>query len=183
MTRRRAPPRPALPRYAVAWFPSFAGIEQVEAYRERHDPMSALIPAHLTLVFPFATALTPLQVGTHVRNVVSRWPPIPTSFRRCEMRASEFVFLLAGRGAASIVALHDRLYSRSLRHHLRPEFPYEAHITIARNADAAALDAALEEAQDELARGFEDTLREVVLLAVDRNGRIDRLGTFALHSA
>ncbi len=97
--------------------------------------------------------------------------------------ASEFVFLLAGRGAASIVALHDRLYSRFLRHHLRPEFPYEAHVTIARNADARALDAALEEAQGELARGFEDTLREVALLAVDRNGRIDRLDTFALHSA
>jgi 2'-5' RNA ligase len=181
--KRRAPPRPALPRYAVAWFPSFVGIEQVEAFRERHDPMAALIPAHLTLVFPFATALTPLQIGTHVRNVVSRWPPISTTFRRAEIRASEFVFLLAGRGAASIVALHDRLYSRSLRHHLRPEFPYEAHITIARNADAAALDAALEQAQVELCRGFADTLREVALLAVDRNGRIDRLDTFALHSA
>ena len=62
MRRGRAPPRPELPRFAVAWFPGFPGIERIEAFRKRHDPMAGLIPAHLTLVFPFPTALTQLQV-------------------------------------------------------------------------------------------------------------------------
>ena len=26
-------PRPALPRFAVAWFPSFPGLERIEAFR------------------------------------------------------------------------------------------------------------------------------------------------------
>lgn len=183
MKRSRAPPRPALPRYALAWFPSFSGIDRIEAFRRRHDPAAAAIPAHLTLVFPFATAHSRLQVATHVRNVVSRWPRIPTTFRRVEVRASEFLFLLAGRGASSIVALHDRLYTRSLRPHLRAELPYEAHITVARNPDTRTLDAALEEANAALGAEFTDTMRDVTLLAVGRTGRIDRLQTFALDSA
>lgn len=47
MARSRTPPRPPLPRFAVAWFPDFPGIERIEAFRARHDPMVATIPAHL----------------------------------------------------------------------------------------------------------------------------------------
>ena len=105
-------PRPALPRFAVAWFPAFAGIERIEAFRRRHDPACALIAAHLSLVFPFPTAHSRLQVVTHVRRVVSRWPRIPVTFRRVRMHANEFLFLMAARGAASVTALHDKLVTR-----------------------------------------------------------------------
>jgi hypothetical protein len=118
-------PRPPLPRFAVAWFPAFAGLDRIEAFRARHDPVAADIPAHLSLVFPFATALTQLQVQTHVRRVLASWPPIPVSFRAVRMHANEFVFLMASRGTESVTALHDKLYTRSIRPHLRPEFPYE----------------------------------------------------------
>ena len=111
--------RPPLPRFAVAWFPDFDGIDRIEAFRRRHDPAAALIPAHLSLVFPFPTALTRLQVETHVRRVASRWPPIPVTFGRVRTEANEFVFLMAARGAQSIKALHARFYTRSLAHHLR----------------------------------------------------------------
>jgi 2'-5' RNA ligase len=140
-------PRPPLPRFAVAWFPTFPGIERIEAFRARHDPVASLIPAHLSLVFPFATVLTPLQLETHVRRIVSAWPPIPVTFRNVHMHANEFVFLTASRGAAALTELHDRLYTRSLRLHLRPEFPYEPHITVARHPDATVVEAALEEAR------------------------------------
>lgn len=60
--------RPPLPRFAVAWFPSFEGISAIEAFRRRHDPMAPCISAHLSLVFPFPTALSALQARTHVRQ-------------------------------------------------------------------------------------------------------------------
>jgi 2'-5' RNA ligase len=74
--------RPPLPRYAVAWFPRFEGIERIEAFRLRHDPAADSIAAHLSLVFPFPTAHSALQVETHVRRIASTWPPIPVTFRR-----------------------------------------------------------------------------------------------------
>ena len=184
MGRARRPlPRPPLPRFAVAWFPRFQGLEAIEAFRARHDPMAALIPAHVSLVFPFGTALKRLQVETHVRRVVSRWPAIPVSFRAVRMEANEFVFLMASRGAEAIVGLHDALYTRSLRPHLRPEFSYAPHITIARYRDPARVEAALEEARDAFVREMPDVVREVDLLAVALDGRIERLSRLPLDSA
>lgn len=182
MARARRP-RAALPRFAVAWFPQFPGIERIEAVRRRHDPVAQLIPAHLSLVFPFPTSLTRLQLATHVRNVVSKWPPIPVTFRQVRVHGGEFVFLMASRGAASITALHDRLYTRSLRQYLRPEFGYEPHITVARNVDERRVEAARQEAEASLPAELAGVMREVELLSVGLTGKIDRLQAFALYSA
>jgi 2'-5' RNA ligase len=172
-----------LPRFAVAWFPAFDGIERIEAFRARHDPMAPMIPAHVSLVFPFSTALTQLQVATHVQRVVSRWPPVPTTFRRPRLEANEFVFLMAARGATSIKGLHDRLYTRSFAPHLKREMPYEPHITIARQAEYPRLEAALAEAQQAFGGEYSAVMREVALLAVGRAGKIEVLQSFALNSA
>ena len=175
--------RPPLPRFAVAWFPAFEGIERIEAFRRRHDPAAAQIPAHLTLVFPFPAAHSRLQVQTHVQRVVSRWPRIPVTFRRVRTHANEFLFLTASRGGAAVTALHDKLYTRSFAPHLRRDLQYEPHITIARHATLAPLDAALAEAEDAFSGEFQDVMREVALLAVGRDGRIDLLETIPLHTA
>jgi 2'-5' RNA ligase len=175
--------RPPLPRFAVAWFPRFMEIERIEAFRRRHDPAAGNIAAHLSLVFPFATAQSRLQVETHVQRVVSRWPPIAMTFRRVRLHANEFLFLMASRGAASVAALHDRLYTRSFLPHLRRDIAYEPHITLARYAEFDKLERALAEAQEELGGEFGDVLREVTLLGVEGNGRISALKSIALHTA
>jgi 2'-5' RNA ligase len=175
--------RPPLPRFAVAWFPQFRDIERIEEFRRRHDPMAPYIPAHLTLVFPFPTAHSRLQVQTHVQRVVSRWPPIPVGFRAVRLHANEFVFLMASRGAAAMTTLHDKLYTRSFQPHLRRDLPYEPHITIARNASFPALERAFSEAQDAFGPEFDDVIREVTLLAVDRDGKIERLTEIPLDTA
>jgi 2'-5' RNA ligase len=167
----------------VAWFPSFRGLDRVEAFRRAHDPMAKNIPAHLTLVFPFATNLKRLQVETHVRRVASKWPPVPVTFRAVRVHANEFVFLMASRGAASITALHDKLYTRSLRPHLRPEFGYEPHITLARQAEPRKLERAFEEAQGQFRDEPADVLRELDLLAVEPDGKIESLCKIALHTS
>ena len=183
MPKRLRPARPRQPRFAVAWFPRFEGIARIESFRARHDPAASLIPAHLSLVFPFATALTRLQVESHVRRVVSRFPVIPVSFKAIRPCASEFAFLMASRGAGAITELHDRLYTRSLAPHLRRDLEYQPHITIARHPSLDALDAAIGEARDTLGGEFRDTLRDVTLLSVAPDGRIAPLAAIPLDSA
>ena len=175
--------RPPLPRFCVAWFPKLEGIERIEEFRRRHDPAAATIPAHLTLVFPFPTAHSRLQVETHVQRVVSRWPPVPVTFRRVRLHANEFLFLMASRGAASLVALHDKLYTRSFAPHLRRDLPDEPHITLARHEKLPALEAAFAEAEDAFGGEFSAVMREVTLLAVAPDGRIESLRSFSLHTA
>jgi hypothetical protein len=183
VARAIRPPRPPLPRFAVAWFPRFRGIEAIEAFRSKHDPMASLVPAHLSLVFPFPTALPELQVRTHVQRVASRWPIIPVTFRHTRIEANEFLFLMASRGSQSIIGLHDKLYTRSIAPYLRTDIAYQPHITVARQPSFPALEAAAEEAKAALAREFSDIVRDLTLVAVARTGRITRLGTFPLDSA
>ena len=182
MGRALRAPRPALPRFAVAWFPAFAGLERIEGYRQRHDPQAARIAAHLTLVFPFPTALTALQVETHVRKVASGWPPIAVAFRPVRGLNNEFVLLMATRGAAAVTQFHDSLYTRSIRPHLRKDIPYEPHITIARQPEPARYEAALAEAEAEFQGEFSSILREVTLLSLRADGNIDRLKDLPLDS-
>jgi len=183
MPRSLTRSRPPLPRFAVAWFPAFEGIERIEAFRRRHDPGAATAAAHLTLVFPFPTAHSRLQVETHVQRVAAGWPPIPVTFRRVRIHANEFLFLMAARGAASITGLHDRLYTRSFAPHLRRELPYEPHITLARYPEFEKLEAAAAEAEESLAGEFSGVIRDLTLLSVERDGRISTLKSIALHSA
>ena len=175
--------RPPLPRFAVAWLPKFEGIDRIEAFRRKHDPAAALIPAHVSLVFPFPTAHSRLQVETHVQRVVSRWPPIPVTLRRVRMHANEFLFLMVSRGAAAVTTLHDKLYTRSLAPHLRRDLPYEPHITLARHAEFARLEGALAEAEDVFGGEFSGVIREVTLLSVARDGKIDPLKSISLDTA
>jgi 2'-5' RNA ligase len=175
--------RPPLPRFAVAWFPKFDGMERVEEFRRKHDPAAVLIPVHLSLVFPFPTAHSRLQVQTHVQRVVSKWPPIPVTFRRVRMQANEFLFLMASRGAASISGLHDKLYTRSFAPHLRRDLPYEPHLTIARYRELPRLESAMAEAEEEFGAEFSCVMREVTLLSVERDGRIAPLQSISLHTA
>ena len=182
MGRALRKPRPPLPRFAVAWFPGFEGLARIEAFRARHDPLAPHIAAHLTLVFPFPTALTAMQIETHVRKVVAGWPPIPVQFRAVRGVANEFVFLMAGRGAAAVTGLHDKLYARSLLPHLRRELEYEPHITLARQPDPARYEAALAEAREELCYECSDVMREVSLLSVAPDGKIARLKDLPLNA-
>lgn len=182
MGRALRKPRPPLPRFAVAWFPAFDGLERIEACRARHDPAAGHVAAHLTLVFPFPTALSAMQVETHVRKVAAGWPPIPVSFGAVRGVGNEFVFLMAQRGAAAVTQLHDKLYARSLRQHLRRDLEYEPHITIARQPEPARYEAALAEATARLRGEFAGVLREVSLLSVAQDGKIQRLADLPLNA-
>jgi 2'-5' RNA ligase len=144
--------------------------------------MAGQVAAHLTLVFPFPTALSALQIETHVRKVAAGWPPIPVSFRTVRGDANEFVFLMAGRGAAAIAQLHDKLYARSLLPHLRRDLPYEPHITLARQPEPARFEAALADAGASLRGEFSAVLRDVTLLAVGGDGKIELLKTLPLDA-
>ena len=106
-------------------------------------------------------------------------PPL----RAVRTESNEFVFLMAQRGAASITALHDKLYTRSLRQHLRPEFRYAPHLTLARHADFAAVERACAEAEDLFREEMSDVMREVTLLSVAPDGRITPLKSIALNAS
>ena len=106
----RIPPRPPLTRRAIVAFPESAPLRALESFRERNDPIAASLPAHVTLVFPFASTLTSLQVTAHARRIAARWPVIPVRIEAVDAYAWQWVHLGVTRGRDALVELHDRLY-------------------------------------------------------------------------
>jgi len=158
-------------RRAIVAFP-VGELAVVEAFRREHDPLAGAMPAHVTLVFPFASTLSPLQVAAHARRVASRWPVIPIRLRGVDAYAGQWVHLRVTQGRDAIVELHDRLYRRALAPFLRPEFGYEPHVTIARATDAHECDRLVNEARDGFRRAIEASLRTVSVIALANDGRV-----------
>jgi len=71
---------------AVAVMLTGDGVEAIEDQRRRYDPFASLLPAHLTLVFPFARAL-PSPEHTYLPHVTVGRLPDPDSFHAVLARA------------------------------------------------------------------------------------------------
>lgn len=110
-------------------------LARIETLRKRHDPNQAIIPAHVTLVFPF-TPQDPEAVKAHFEAVAATQVRI-----RCRLAAylavrdhedqTSHVFMVPDTGRAEVEALHDQLYDGPLTAALRLDIPFIPHVTVA----------------------------------------------------
>jgi 2'-5' RNA ligase len=159
-----------LPRRAVVGFPLGAGIDDIERFRRDHDPLAPAMPAHVTLVFPFASSLSSLQIATHVRRVVARWPRLPLRLDGVGVYGAEWVHLRIDRGREALTELHDRLHRRALGAFLRVELPYEPHLTIGRARSADDAETIVAGARRAFARPIDLVLPAVSIVALLGDG-------------
>jgi 2'-5' RNA ligase len=165
--------RPPLPRRAIVWFPPPDVVADIERFRALHDPLARAIAAHVTLVFPFGSTLGTVQVAAHVRRAVARWPPLPVRFEGLGHFHADWVHLRVSLGRAAVTALHDRLYRGALAPFLRPELPYEPHLTIGRADDPLACDEVLGAARAQrLDRPRDAVVRTLTLCSVYDDGGV-----------
>ena len=167
--------RPPLPRRAIVWFPPFPMDAPIEPFRRRFDPMADALPAHVTLVFPFPTNLTVIQLASHIRRIVGNWPSLPVSFRDIEGILDEFVFLMVRDRADAVVALHEKLYRGVLKAYLRDDIPYLPHVTIGRatgNPSGFRFDAMHDMAIRDVRGEWRCVLRELAIVTLHPDGTI-----------
>jgi 2'-5' RNA ligase len=177
--------RPALPRRAIVWFPPFPLESNIERFRAAHDPLAGDIAAHVSLVFPFACNLSSVQLASHVRRIVSKWPPLPVTFRDIEGLLDEFVLLMVRERDSAVTALHDELYTGVLKNHLRTEITYNPHVTIARAPTREDFPAILDSAETQFGAGrgreWRLVLRELAVVTHHPDGTISRDQTVSLN--
>ena len=171
--------RPPLPRRAIVWFPPFPIGSAIEPFRAVNDPAAASLPAHVRLVFPFHTALTPLQIASHVKKIVGNWPPLPISIRDVEGLLNTFVLLMVRDRAEALTQLHDKLYTGVLAPFLRDDLTFQPHITVGRvpyrtDPTAAehdpAFDVMLAAATEQLRGEWQFVLRELSVITLTETG-------------
>lgn len=160
------------PRWGIVWLPAFSAqtAMSIANIRDAHDPLAATLPPHLWLVFPFAAHLNATQLTAHIRRRTARWPQVPVVFSGIRNLKDEFVLLNARTGAASLTALHDRLYGGILSPFLRDDMDYTPHITLARSRDERIFASALNAAEENLHGEYRAALSEVSLLSISGEG-------------
>ena len=111
-----------------------ADLARIETLRHRHDPRAAIIPAHVTLVFPFETDDLS-GITDHINQVIADHGPIALRLSaylavRAHDDSQSHIFLVPDQGRAEIEALHDALYEGLLAGHLRRDIPFIPHVTL-----------------------------------------------------
>lgn len=151
---------------ALVAFPQIEQIEIIQRLRERYDPLAASIAPHLTLIFPFESALTTNELAEHVSKAVAGFEPFSVRLQGITGQEGEYLFLNVKRGTDQLIELHDRLYSGLLASFLRPELTYRPHLTVGRLPDTASFRAALDEAT-QVILAFEATVEAVTLYRIE----------------
>jgi 2'-5' RNA ligase len=107
----------------------------LDAFRREHDPHVDFVAPHVTMVFG-CTAVALTDYTQHVAKVAQNAKAIRFHCKYAMLGADDiddtaYVFLVPDAGNSSIALLHDQLYTGVLAEHLRLEFPYIPHITVA----------------------------------------------------
>ena len=167
--------RPPLPRRGIVWFPGFEDAA-IDTFRQQHDPLAPQIAAHVALVFPFPCNLSVMQLASHTRRIVAKWPHLPVVFRDVESLLDEFILLMARERFEAVTALHDALYTGVLKNFLRKEMTYQPHITIARAGSREVFPVLLDAAELAFGRGrgheWRAVMRELAIVTWHPDGKI-----------
>lgn len=158
---------PSMIQFAVVAFPRTGALAAIEAIRARHDPLADVIAAHVTLVFPFDTAISIDTLQSHVELVASRTPAFQAGVRASARIDREYLFLDISNGADAFIELHDRLYHGLLRAHRSRTHLYQPHITIGRSTNAARLGNAVAEAKASLPPTIGASFDHVAVVRLD----------------
>lgn len=152
---------------AIVAFPELESPKQIEAVRRRFDPLATVLPAHVTLVFPFVDSLALSAIREHVADALLGAAPFRITLAPPTSHDGGYLFLRIIEGRRQIVELHDRLYSGPLAGHLSRERIYDPHITVGLLPAPEQLAAAASEARRVLAPPLCGNVRSVDVFETD----------------
>jgi 2'-5' RNA ligase len=167
--------------HAIVTFPDTPGIERIELLRRLFDPLAGIIPAHMTLVFPFESQLPAATLRAHVERMSIGTRPFDIELNDVAVVEDEYVFLDVGSGREQLIELHDRLYSGPLARHLSETHVFRPHITLGRLREPEALATALAKAR-ELLPASTAVVRELTIVRLDGSAAAERESTIGLSS-
>jgi len=161
-------------QYAIVAFPTLSAREPIEYVRRAFDPQASLLPAHVTLVFPFTAAVDAKELREHIAATLATAHSFEIAFASPSIEDDGYLFLRVATGREHVIALHDRLYSGPLQPYLSTGHAYEPHITIGRLGSPEPLANALAVARARLPTSLNGRIDKVALFCIDGSmGRVE----------
>jgi len=136
-----------LARYAVVTYLNGPLANFVEDLRSRFAPEQAHMRAHLTLLSPRVLESPPEKLLSALKRICYKAEPVSVSLGQAEtfLPATSTVYLGLHQGARQVRELHRRLNQYGFR--AEDPWAYVPHVTLAKLAESAAAEKALEEAR------------------------------------
>jgi 2'-5' RNA ligase len=119
----------------VVAFPRIQSVHEwaeILSVRDRLDPLARRIPAHITLVFPFESAMSDFELETHLRELIAQSRRFSVVFQGITAYENEYLFLNIRRGNDEVMQLHDVLYSGALATYRVRRHTFVPHVTVGR---------------------------------------------------
>lgn len=154
---------------SILIIPKIAGSEAIEKVRASFDPLADKIQAHVTLIFPFESAIYADVLLEHVNTVVASMEPFRMTFELPKSDRDGDAWLPVAAGRSDIIEMHDQLYTGILSEFLSKSHSYGPHITLAHVAEDRMKDALL--AARNLSGEFEGQVDHVVIEKILDDGR------------
>jgi 2'-5' RNA ligase len=154
---------------AIVIFPALADAAPIERLRRAYDPLADFIAPHITLVFPFTSAIATETLAAHMRRATRDVAPFEVTLRGVTGHMGEYLFLNVKRGADQLVVLHDQLYSGILTRYLAPDQTFMPHLTVGRLPTAERFALALVDAR-RMTERFTFGVDEIVAYRIGEEG-------------
>lgn len=131
-------------------FPQFKNISIINEIREKYDPLSSNVRPHITLVFPFESNISKVDLQNSLITSLQGISPFNLMLEEIIKIDNEFglyLFLGVKHGTEKINVIHKRLYAGILKNY-KPKWLDEGefmpHMTIGNFDDRTALNSAYE---------------------------------------
>lgn len=167
-------------QYAIVAFPVFDAAAAIESVRCRFDPLASMLPAHVTLVFPFTDVVGEADLAKHVARTLEDHPVFDIALSDVTVEDGGYVLLNVETGANVLSTLHDRLYGGLLASHLSSAHEYRPHVTIGRLPDDEQARSAAAQAILHLVLPLLGKINDVALFRLSEDGSGDVALTIGL---
>jgi 2'-5' RNA ligase len=115
---------------SILLFPEFAINRYIQELRSKYDPLYGKIKPHVTLAFPFDSAMEKTALEEKVKGCLAGMPRFRIATGRVHYTDDNFMILDFSSGNEEIVKIHDELYSRVLPEFLNRKIEYRPHLTL-----------------------------------------------------
>jgi 2'-5' RNA ligase len=118
----------------------------IKHIREKYDPLANSIAPHITIVFPFDSAISTVELKKHLNEKLKGMKKFSIQLKDVTGDFRDgYLFLNVKKGNDSIIELHDKLYSEILESFLYRKLTYCPHLTIGRVYGQVEFDKAMDE--------------------------------------
>ncbi|GLC82684.1 2'-5' RNA ligase family protein [Lacrimispora brassicae] len=125
-------------------FPEFHNMDVINFYRNKYDPLSALVKPHITLVFPFQSNISNDILNQHICSQLMNMKPFEITLHGVSKHPDElgnYLFLNVIKGKDPIRQIHEKLYSQILKEYNKG-YPYSPHLTLGKVGSLEDLESA-----------------------------------------